>query len=271
MGINKVDFGDENLIDLTSDTVAPEYLQQGYTAHNAAGDLITGTSTYDMDSNTIQSDISQIKQNTNDILTDTQVIGTTSDTGATATTGSVMGKLNKIISGNGVQTSYSTKNTVTTGLVSDFSETFTASSTQYLSRYIKLAPSFAINKIGTVQIYFSFECSVDLGNYGDWNVVLVQENNSEINHTFVNSAVGTVIKKDGANTTDLSINPSTAVSVSNYTSYYQGTISSYDVYGDGLYSLWLRVYCTQTKGQSISVSGLTGGTLGIRYDNVMSL
>ena len=43
MSINKVIFGDETLIDLTSDTVKPSLLMSGITAHNSAGTSITGT------------------------------------------------------------------------------------------------------------------------------------------------------------------------------------------------------------------------------------
>lgn len=40
---NKVEYGDKTLIDLTSDTVTPSSLLQGYTAHDNTGALITGT------------------------------------------------------------------------------------------------------------------------------------------------------------------------------------------------------------------------------------
>lgn len=43
MEVNRVDVGDQTLLDLTSDTVTPETLLEGVTAHNAAGELITGT------------------------------------------------------------------------------------------------------------------------------------------------------------------------------------------------------------------------------------
>lgn len=42
MAINKVEYGGNTLIDLTSDTVTPDTLLEGVTAHNAAGELITG-------------------------------------------------------------------------------------------------------------------------------------------------------------------------------------------------------------------------------------
>lgn len=41
--INKVVFGGDTLIDLTSDTVDAEYLASGYTAHAADGSAVTGT------------------------------------------------------------------------------------------------------------------------------------------------------------------------------------------------------------------------------------
>ena len=43
MAINKVEYGDRTLIDLTNDTVTADKLYSGYTAHNAAGEQITGT------------------------------------------------------------------------------------------------------------------------------------------------------------------------------------------------------------------------------------
>lgn len=42
MGNSKINFGNETLIDLTGDSVTPESLLAGVTAHNAAGDPIEG-------------------------------------------------------------------------------------------------------------------------------------------------------------------------------------------------------------------------------------
>lgn len=42
MGVSKVVFNQKTLVDLTSDTVTPETLLEGITAHNASGELITG-------------------------------------------------------------------------------------------------------------------------------------------------------------------------------------------------------------------------------------
>ena len=41
--INKVDYGNQTLIDLTSDTVTAAAMLQGYIAHSASGATITGT------------------------------------------------------------------------------------------------------------------------------------------------------------------------------------------------------------------------------------
>ena len=43
MGVNKIIFGGETVVDLTSDTVTPETLAVGITAHDKSGNLITGT------------------------------------------------------------------------------------------------------------------------------------------------------------------------------------------------------------------------------------
>ena len=43
MAINKVVYGNNVLVDLTEDTVSPENLQSGATAHSKSGALIRGT------------------------------------------------------------------------------------------------------------------------------------------------------------------------------------------------------------------------------------
>ena len=43
MAVNKVSINGMTVLDLTADTVTPETLSVGVTAHNAAGELITGT------------------------------------------------------------------------------------------------------------------------------------------------------------------------------------------------------------------------------------
>lgn len=51
MAINKVVYAGEVLIDLTGDTVQADKLLEGYVAHNKAGEKITGSCTFDVDSN----------------------------------------------------------------------------------------------------------------------------------------------------------------------------------------------------------------------------
>lgn len=49
MAISKVVYGGTTLIDLTADTITGDKLQSGVTAHGADGEVITGTCTYDAD------------------------------------------------------------------------------------------------------------------------------------------------------------------------------------------------------------------------------
>lgn len=49
MGKSKVIYNDETLIDLSEDTVAPENLDEGVTAHNSNGDPIVGNRPKDAD------------------------------------------------------------------------------------------------------------------------------------------------------------------------------------------------------------------------------
>lgn len=49
MATNKVVFGDETLMDVSKDTVTPETLAEGVTAHNADGEQIVGTMSTDAD------------------------------------------------------------------------------------------------------------------------------------------------------------------------------------------------------------------------------
>ena len=41
--VNKVIYGNTTLIDLTEDTVIPEVMLAGYTAHDASGEIIEGS------------------------------------------------------------------------------------------------------------------------------------------------------------------------------------------------------------------------------------
>lgn len=50
MANNKIVFGSNVLIDLTADTVTADKILASYTAHNASGDIITGTCDFDVNS-----------------------------------------------------------------------------------------------------------------------------------------------------------------------------------------------------------------------------
>lgn len=58
MATNKVIFDGNVLVDLTDDTVTPETLAQGYTAHNKAGEEIVGT----VDFVSMQEDIVEVQE-----------------------------------------------------------------------------------------------------------------------------------------------------------------------------------------------------------------
>lgn len=47
MAVSKVVYGGQTLIDLTADTVKPDKVLKGYTTHGADGEVITGTCTFD--------------------------------------------------------------------------------------------------------------------------------------------------------------------------------------------------------------------------------
>lgn len=50
MAVNKVVYGTNTLIDLTSDTVTPDKMLSGYTAHDKSGTTIEGTCDFDVNS-----------------------------------------------------------------------------------------------------------------------------------------------------------------------------------------------------------------------------
>lgn len=52
--VNKVVIGKETKLDLTADTITPDKLAKGITAHDKSGAPITGTSTKDADTSLLQ-------------------------------------------------------------------------------------------------------------------------------------------------------------------------------------------------------------------------
>ena len=60
MAINKIIYGGETLLDLTADTVAESTLLSGATAHDKAGNVITGTCTFDSDTQDATAGVAEI-------------------------------------------------------------------------------------------------------------------------------------------------------------------------------------------------------------------
>lgn len=58
--INKVIYNGDTLIDLTGDTITPDQLQKGITAHDKSGATIVGTDTRDVDSKDANVNVAEI-------------------------------------------------------------------------------------------------------------------------------------------------------------------------------------------------------------------
>lgn len=56
MPVNKVIFRAEVLIDLTEDSVSPDTLMKGITAHDKTGNIITGTGDFVSESNVLEAE-----------------------------------------------------------------------------------------------------------------------------------------------------------------------------------------------------------------------
>lgn len=89
-GISKVIFGDEVLIDLTSDTVSADTLLKGQTAHGADGTKITGTCTFDADTQDATATAAEILSGKTAYNKGNKVTGTMKNNGAV--TGSISTK-----------------------------------------------------------------------------------------------------------------------------------------------------------------------------------
>lgn len=85
--INKVIYGGNTLIDLTSDTVSASDLLSGKTAHDKSGAIITGTCTYDSDTSNDTATASEILSGSTAHARGTQL------TGSMANNGSITGSI----------------------------------------------------------------------------------------------------------------------------------------------------------------------------------
>ena len=82
MAINKIIYGGNTLIDLTGDTVTPEQLAEGITAHDKSGAKITGTNTYDSDTQDATAAVAEIISGKTAYVRGAKVTGTMKNNGA---------------------------------------------------------------------------------------------------------------------------------------------------------------------------------------------
>lgn len=86
MGVSKVIYGNQTLIDLTQDTVAANKLLSGYTAHGADGEAISGSCTYDADTSDGTATASDILTGSSAYVAGSKVDGSMPNRGAVAGT-----------------------------------------------------------------------------------------------------------------------------------------------------------------------------------------
>jgi len=82
--INKVVYNGTTLIDLTSDTITPDKILSGFTAHDRSGALVVGTNTYDSDTSEDTVAVAEMLSGKTAHARGTQLTGTMPNNGAVA-------------------------------------------------------------------------------------------------------------------------------------------------------------------------------------------
>lgn len=82
MAINKIIYGGNTLIDLTSDTVDAAHLKSGYTAHDKSGVVITGTDNTDSNTQDATASAAEILKNKTAYVRGSKLTGTMPNNGS---------------------------------------------------------------------------------------------------------------------------------------------------------------------------------------------
>lgn len=90
MAINKVIYGGETLIDLTGDTITADKLAKGVTAHDKSGVQITGSNTFDSDTQDATAAVAEILAGKTAYVRGAKLTGTMKNNGAV--TGTISAK-----------------------------------------------------------------------------------------------------------------------------------------------------------------------------------
>lgn len=90
MAINKVIYGGNTLIDLTGDTITADKLAKGVTAHDKSGAVITGTNTFDSDTQDATAAVAEILSGKTAYVRGAKLTGTMKNNGAV--TGTITSK-----------------------------------------------------------------------------------------------------------------------------------------------------------------------------------
>ena len=86
MGYNKVIYGGKTLLDLTADTITPDKLLEGITAHDKSGEAIEGTCTFDSDTSDATAAVAEILTGKTAYARGAKVTGTMPNRGAASGT-----------------------------------------------------------------------------------------------------------------------------------------------------------------------------------------